>query len=142
VLDRWIREADSTHKWPHLTVSEILSLSSNVGTTKSAFKMGDEKLRRYLEDLGFGSKTGIELPGEARGSLASTPWHPHSLSNISFGQGISATPLQVAVAYAAVANGGIWRPPRLIKAERDVETGETTEKVYDSSAERRVFSPE
>ncbi len=142
VADRWIREADSTHRWANLTVSEILAFSSNVGTTKVAFMLGDQRLRGYLDKFGFGSKSGIELPGEARGAFPALPWHPHLLSNISFGQGISATPLQVATAYAAIANGGVWRKPRIVKSLRDMGTGEVREGSLEKPEERRVLSHE
>lgn len=142
VADRIIREADATHNWANLTVSEVLAYSSNVGTTKIAFMLGDKRLRAYLEKLGFGTKTGIELPGEARGNLPPTPWHPHLLSNISFGQGMSGTPLHVANAYAAIANGGIWRKPKIVKLTKDFETGDITENITLKDDERRVFSHE
>lgn len=126
VGDRWIRESEANHNWQSLTVSEVLAFSSNVGTTKIALKLGDQKLRRYMDLFGFGQKTGIELPGEAKGSLLPLPWRDHLLSNISFGQGIAVTPLQVAAAYAAIANGGIWREPTLIRGRRDSEKEELT----------------
>lgn len=119
VGDRWIRESDEKYKWASLTVSEVLAYSSNVGTTKIALQLGDKKLRQYMEAFGFGQKSGIELPGEARGSLLPLPWRDHLLSNVSFGQGVAATPLQVAAAYSAVANGGIWREPTLVRGQRE-----------------------
>lgn len=119
VGDRWIREADERHRWQSLTVSEVLAYSSNVGTTKIALDLGDKRLRKYMEQFGFGRKSGIELPGEARGALLPLPWRDHLLSNVSFGQGMTATPLQVAAAYAAIANGGIWREPTLVRGQRE-----------------------
>lgn len=143
VGDRWIREADQTHKWTNLTVSEILAVSSNVGASKIAFQVGDERLRRYLEMLGFGTKTGIEISAEGRGVLAPLPWNQHLLANVSFGHGISSTPVQIAAAYAAIANGGIWRRPNLVKSVRDAETGLIKEFPESEVArERRVFSTE
>lgn len=124
---RVIREADSKHRFGVLTVSEILALSSNVGTTKIAQKLGDDNLRDVLNKFGFGEKSGVDLPGEARGILHPTPWHDHLLANISFGHGISTTPLQIANAYAAIANGGILHQPFLVKAIRDHESGEVSE---------------
>ncbi|GIL16752.1 MAG: penicillin-binding protein [Oligoflexia bacterium] len=140
VGDRTIREADVHHSWSHLTVSEILAVSSNIGTTKIAFDLGEEKLRQGLNDFGFGAKSGIDLPGEAKGTLHKLPWNQHLLSNISFGQGITATPLQVANAYAAIANGGILNTPFIVGSVRDPETGEVKE--VKPKQVRRVLSPE
>lgn len=127
VGDRIIREAETKEKFEDLTVSEILAVSSNVGTTKIAFKMGSDKLRQGLLDFGFGQRLGIDLPGEARGMVQALPWRQHLLSNISFGHGISATPLQVANAFAAIANGGVLNTPYIVQSIRDAETGELKE---------------
>lgn len=142
VLDHWIREAESNHNWSSLTVSEVLAYSSNVGAAKIAFQLGDARLRSYLEKLGFGARTGVELPGEAKGFLSPLPWNQHLLSNISFGQGISTTPLQVAAAYAAIANGGVWRKPHILKSIRDVETSEIKATEHLAEDEHRVFNRE
>lgn len=142
VNDRWIREADASHNWASLTVPEILSYSSNVGTAKIAMLLGDKKLREYMEKFGFGTRTGIEFPGEQRGALLPLPWHNHLLSNISFGQGVSATPLQVAAAYLAIANGGVWKKPRILKALKDQASGEMKEIPVVDSDSRRVMSNE
>ena len=89
--------------------------------------MGADRLRQDLLDFGFGQKLGIDLPGEARGMVQALPWRPHLLSNISFGQGVAVTPLQIANAYAAIANGGVLNTPFIVQSVRDSETGETTE---------------
>lgn len=112
---RYIKEADANHNYDWLTVSEILAYSSNVGMAKIAFQLGDERVQKGLAEFGFHVRTGIELPGEAHGLLNALPWRPHLLSNISFGHGIAVTPLQVATAYAAIANGGVWRQPHLVQ---------------------------
>ncbi|MEN0059769.1 MAG: penicillin-binding protein 2, partial [Bdellovibrio sp.] len=138
--DRVIREAESKEKFEDLTVAEILAVSSNVGTTKIAFKMGPEALRQGLLDFGFGQKTGVEFPGEAKGSVLPLPWRQHLLSNISFGHGISATPLQIANAYAAIANGGVLNTPYIVQSIRDSETGEVVETPVKPL--RRVLSSE
>lgn len=127
VGDRIIKEAETKEKFEDLTVSEILAVSSNVGTTKIAFKMGQERLRQGLLDFGFGQRLGVDLPGEARGMVQSLPWRQHLLSNISFGHGISSTPLQMANAFAAIANGGVLNTPYIVESMRDAETGELVE---------------
>lgn len=140
VGDRVIREAEMNHRWPQLTVSQILAYSSNIGTTKIAFDLGEEKLRQTLLDFGFGTRSGLDLPGEAKGILHPLPWNQHLLANISFGQGIAVTPLQMANAYAAIANGGILNTPFIVQSIRDPDTGQ----VIETKAKkiRRVLSPE
>lgn len=138
--NRVIRESDTNHKFEDLTVSQILALSSNVGTTKISFKMGAEKLRQGLLDFGFGQRAGVDIPGEARGSVLPLPWRQHLLSNISFGHGITSTPLQMANAYAAIANGGVLNTPYIVDAIRDAESGVLQETKVKPI--RRVLTPE
>jgi cell division protein FtsI (penicillin-binding protein 3) len=140
VGDKVMHEAETHETYGNLTVSEILAVSSNIGTTKIAFKMGAESLRQGLLDFGFGSKFGLDLPGEARGSVQALPWRPHLLSNISFGHGIAVTPLQMANAYAAVANGGVLNTPYIVQSMRDSETGQVKETPQKPI--RRVLTPE
>ena len=139
VGDKWISEADTNHKFNWLNVSEILAYSSNIGATKIAFQLGDQEVRRTLLDFGISEKTGISLPGEARGILNPLPWRPHLLSNISFGHGVAVTPLQMAVAYTAIANGGMLKKPLLVRAIRDHDQKELTE--FHAEDVRRVLSP-
>jgi len=140
VGDRIIREAESNHVWAHLTVSEILAYSSNIGVTKIAFDLGAESLRQGLLDFGFGGKTGVDIPGEVRGSVQPLPWNQHLLSNVSFGQGIAVTALQVANAYAAIANGGVLNTPYVVQSVRDPDSGEMVENK--PKPVRRVLSEE
>lgn len=113
---RWIREADTHHRFGWLTISEILAFSSNVGMAKMAFELGEQKVKQVLFDFGFGQKTGVDLPGESRGVIQGGSWSQHLLSNVSFGHGMTATPLQIANAYAVIANGGIMNRPRITKS--------------------------
>jgi cell division protein FtsI (penicillin-binding protein 3) len=140
VGDRIIKEAESKEKFGDMTVAQILAMSSNVGTTKIAFKMGQDKLRQGLLDFGFGQKLGVDLPGEARGMMQALPWRQHLLSNISFGHGVASTPLQMANAYAAIANGGVLNTPYIVESVRDSETGLLTETQV--KPVRRVLTPE
>lgn len=119
VDDRWIRESDPKHKWEWLTVNQILEVSSNIGVTKIAFDLGAEKLRAAFLDFGFGDKTGIDVPGETKGILPALPWRKHHFSNISFGHGVSVSPMQIASAYAMIANGGLLLKPRLVRGFTD-----------------------
>lgn len=138
---RIIREADQHHKWGWLSVSEILAFSSNIGTTKIAFQLGEEAVRKGLEDFGFGGRSGVDLPGEARGTVHALPWSDHLLSNISFGHGMTATPLQIANAYAAIANGGLLRAPYIVESTIDSETGKERS-LRPEAPLRRVLSTE
>lgn len=126
---RVIREAENNdkHRFGMLTSSEILAYSSNVGAAKIAFRLGPEKLRQTLSEFGFGAKTDVDLPGESRGIMRSLPWGELQFSNIAFGQGITVTPLQIANAYAAVANGGWLKRPYIVKRVRDVASGEVVD---------------
>jgi len=117
-----------------ITVQQILERSSNVGTAKLAIKLGEEKFYKYIRDFGFNSLTGIELTGEAKGSLAHIEeWTKRSLPTISFGQEMSATPLQTIGAYSAIANGGTLLKPKIIKSIGN-------EKYEDTQIVRRVVS--
>ena len=135
-----IHEADSKHHFGWRTASEVLANSSNIGATKIAFELGPEKYRSALVEFGFGVKTGVDFPGEAKGIVNNLPWKPHLLSNVSFGHGIAATPLQVAAAYTAIANGGVWRTPRLVKSFKNKWGEEVGTPV--KASERRLMPPE
>jgi len=140
VGDRIIKEAEMHEKWSQLTASEILAYSSNIGAAKIAFDLGGQRLAKSLADFGFGQKTGVDLPGDSKGIIKPLPWTPVSLATISFGQGIAVTALQMANAYAAVANGGVLNTPYMVQSIRDSETGETKE--FGPKMIRQVLTPE
>ncbi|HEX4924296.1 MAG TPA: penicillin-binding protein 2 [Bdellovibrionales bacterium] len=125
------------HKYGWLTAHEILAHSSNIGTAKIALELGGEKLRQTFTDFGFGVKSGVDTLGESRGILPPLPWRDHLLANISFGHGVAATPLQIANAYAAIANGGTLRKPFLVKSIRSKESGE--EQTFEPDEGKRVI---
>ena len=131
-----ISEAESQKAFEWLSVAEILQHSSNIGVTKIAFDLTYPKLKQTLKKFRFGQRTGIELPGESRGIFKeSGNVSPLSLSNISFGQGLAATGIQMLAAYAAIANGGYYYPPTLIKNKnrnhvpQRIISGETARKL-------------
>jgi len=102
------------HKW--LSVSRIVRYSSNIGAAKIGLDIGAQKLFAFLNKIGFGSTTRLPLPGEARGMLRDvSEWTKVDLANISFGQGISTTALQLVRAYLIIANHGLFTPLHLIK---------------------------
>ena len=101
------------HKW--LPVNKILRYSSNIGVSKIALELGAEKYHAYLSLLGFGMKTGLSLPGEGRGILRPPrSWRQVDLAAGAFGQGVGSTVLQLAQAYVALANDGVFKPLRLV----------------------------
>lgn len=100
-----------------LDVSGVLRFSSNIGASKIIEKISNKTYYSYLRSLGFGTKTNIKLPGEAKGILvAPEKWSMIQAANISFGQGMSATSLQLAKALSIIANGGIYIEPYLVKS--------------------------
>lgn len=100
-----------------LTFAEVLAKSSNVGVIKAALLMGDERLYSAVRGFGFGEPTGIDLPGESGGIVHPLErWSSRAKAYVSFGQGISVTPLQLARAIAAVANDGSLLKPHVVAA--------------------------
>lgn len=117
VADRTFHDAES-HGW--LTVPQIIKVSSNIGAAKVGRKLGRERLYRYLKAYGFGGKTGIDLPGESTGMLRNyKTWSNVTLETVSFGQGVSTTPIQLITALSAIANGGFIMKPYVVKSVRD-----------------------
>ncbi len=106
---------DSRHEW--LDLGGIIEVSSNIGAAKIALKVGAERFYKGLRGFGLGAKTGIDLPGEATGLVRKpSTWRDIELANHGFGQGIAVTPIQLAAAYAAIANGGLLLRPYVLKA--------------------------
>ncbi len=104
------------HKYGWLTLSNIIKHSSNIGACKIAENLGRETFYSYIRKFGFGSKTGIDLPGETSGLLALPyRWSRMHLGTISFGQGISISPVQLITAFSAIANDGVLMKPHLVK---------------------------
>ncbi len=105
-----------THKYQWLKVREVGELSSNIGVIKLAERLGADGLYQMARKFGFGSRTGVEFPGEAEGTLERLDkWSGLSLPSIAIGQEVCVTPLQMAMAYAAIANGGFLMKPILVK---------------------------
>ncbi len=122
-----------------LSVSEIFSNSSNIGTVLLAQRMDHEDLYVMLRNFGFGCPTGIELGGECSGSLPRlSQWGPVEFANIAMGQGVAVNALQVACAFGAVMNDGVLMRPQLIHAVRGPELNRVSQPVV----VRRVISKE
>jgi cell division protein FtsI (penicillin-binding protein 3) len=104
-----------THPNGWLPFYKILQVSSNIGFTKVAEKLKKDRYFRYIEKFGFGQVTGIDMPGEIAGLLRRPEsWSAVDLATHAFGQGISVTPMQMVMAYAAVANGGFLMRPYVV----------------------------
>lgn len=117
VADRTFHDHEP-HGW--LTVPQIIKYSSNIGSAKIGEKLGKVQLYRYLKAFGFGSKTGIDLPGEASGALRHySKWSGVTIDTVSFGQGISVTALQLTSALSSVANGGFLMKPYVVRSIKD-----------------------
>ncbi len=132
------RVLNDHHPYGSLTVQRIIEVSSNIGVAKIGMKLGETKLYEYIKNFGFGQLTGIPLAGEVTGiSRPPSRWSKLSITRIPMGQEIAATPLQTAMAYAAIANKGVLMKPRIIKAISD--TSGRVVQDYPVTVTRRVL---
>jgi cell division protein FtsI/penicillin-binding protein 2 len=108
---------DAEHRGTEtMSVAKILIHSSNVGAVTLAEKLGKERLGAWIDRYGFGKATGIDFPGESPGIvLPVKDWYGSTIGNVPIGQGIAVTPIQMASAYAMVANRGVWIQPHVVK---------------------------
>lgn len=128
-----------THSYGSLSASDILKYSSNIGAAKIGARLGSERLYTYLRNFGLGEKSSIDLPGEAAGMVRdSSQWYGVDLATISFGQGITVTPLQLVTAISAIANGGTLMKPYVV--ERIVDENGMVVREFTPVARRRVIS--
>ena len=98
-----------------IPVHQALEVSSDVAAVKLALKVGPDKLSQYIRSFGFGSRSGVELPGETRGLLRPvSKWGPTSIGSIAIGQEVAVTPLQLVSMVSTIANGGIYLPPHIL----------------------------
>ena len=133
-IDNW----DGKHHGVQ-TIVELLQKSNNIGAAWVGTQVGRDSLYKYFSDFGIGSRTGVDLEGEDTGILRERgDWTDIDLANISFGQGVSATPLQVLTSFNALANGGYLMQPKIVSKIVD-EKGETN---IPSKNIRRVVSQE
>ncbi len=123
VADRVISDA---HKNGVLTFTDVIAESSNVGTIKVALRLGKERFYKYITAFGFGRKTGVDLPGEIPGLVKDQRlWSGVSIGSIAIGQEVGVTPIQVAAAYGALANGGTLMRPYIVAEVIDRDGGES-----------------
>ena len=130
------------HKaYGELSVQDILVKSSNIGAAKLALSIGEQKFYEYIRRFGFGDRTGVELPGEISGVIRPPQsWSKISITRIPMGHEVGVTPLQMATAMAAIANGGKLITPRIVKSIT-TEDGKTIT-TFSPTVLRQVISPE
>jgi cell division protein FtsI (penicillin-binding protein 3) len=132
---------DHEQKYGMLTFSQVLEYSSNIGITKISKKLGRKRLFKSLQNFGFGTRTAVDLPGEASGFIPEAHrWNDFTTATIGFGQGVSVTTLQLACMLCAVANGGELLRPRILKAVIGADDEEPV--PVKREVIRRVISPE
>jgi cell division protein FtsI (penicillin-binding protein 3) len=135
---RRIRD-DSPRQW--LNLGGIIEVSSNIGAAKIALALGARRFYHGLMAFGIGRKSGIDLPAEASGLLrAPLSWRPIELADHGFGQGVAVTPIQLATAYAAIANGGVVMRPYVVRAAYDASGHEILR--HTPQALRRAIAPD
>ena len=126
------------------TLSDIIKNSDNVGFIQLGQKIGKENLYKFAENAGFGQRTDIDLPGESTGLLKDLEnIKPVDLATMSYGQGVAVTQVQYIAAFNAVANGGTWIRPHVMKEISNVVNGKkVVDKKYDSLSKRTIMSKE
>jgi cell division protein FtsI/penicillin-binding protein 2 len=139
VAGHWVRD----HADPGLyTVDEVVVHSANAGIIEMAERLSQDQLRHAFDAFGFGRRTGVIYPAEARGLLPETrTWSKMSRAGFALGQELTVSPLQLAMAYAAIGNGGWLLPPRLVMP--DAESGaaagtRTRTRILDEPLARRL----
>jgi cell division protein FtsI (penicillin-binding protein 3) len=134
-----VRVIRDTHKYGWISFRQAMEFSSNIVMAKVSDIIGRKRLYRKAQEFGFGSVTGIEVPGEIRGELKKpSTWSPTTLNTMAYGYEVGVTPIQILAAYGAVANGGVLLKPYLVKKIVDAN-GETIEEGK-TQVVRRVLS--
>lgn len=128
----------TSHPTVDMSVREIFSESSNVGTIRVSELLGDGVLLDYMDRFGLGRPTGIDFSGEAAGAVSVDPACGSCLASAAIGYSVAVTPLQIAAAYATIANDGVWTQPYLVDSRQD-ENGAVAPFVPET---RAVVSPE
>ncbi len=115
VADRTIEDAEE-HGTETLSVAEILAKSSNIGAVEIGEELGATRFSKWIDRFGFGRQTGVQFPGEEIGLVPKLDEYSGStIGNLPMGQGLGVTPMQMIAGYAAIANGGMLRPPQLVE---------------------------
>ena len=131
-----IRDDHPKKRW--LSVSEIFVFSSNIGSAKMALDVGTRRQREFMHRLGFLRRPALEIP-EVGAPLSPRPWREINTMTVAFGHGLAVSPLQVASAAAAIVNGGILRPPTLVKRDGPPPAGVRVVSKRTSDVMRRLL---
>jgi cell division protein FtsI (penicillin-binding protein 3) len=135
VADRTIHDSHA-HGYVRMSVARILAESSNIGTVEIGLRMGSKRFDRWVRRFGFGSSSGVDIPGEAIGIVPRPKrYSGSSMGNLPIGQGLAVTPLQMAAAYQVIANGGVMRRPHVIQG-----TPAPPRRVIKAATARKVAS--
>lgn len=128
------------HAFGNLTIADALAKSSNVAAIKLGLRVGDPTMYDFITRFGFGSRTGIELPGETVGLVRPLHrWQPSSIGSVAIGQEIGVTPLQMVAAFGALANDGVRIAPHLI---REIRNGNGVTTYRPNPEQHRVIKKE
>ena len=130
------------HPYDELTAEDVLKKSSNIGTAKIGLRMSPQTVHAYLTEFGFGTRTGIDLPGEEKGIFHPTSrWDGLTHSRISIGHAITVTALQMATALNVIANDGVWVQPYVVSEVR-AKDGTPLYRRRPDAGSRQVIRPE
>ena len=140
VADRVVHDAE-IRPTERMTVAQILQRSSNVGAvTIARTKLGESRLKYWIDRFGFGRPTGIDFPGESPGLLPSY-WSGSTIGNVPIGQGVSVTAIQLASVYAAIANHGLWIEPHLVDhVQGEPLPAEKTRRILPPRVDRQLLT--
>src|SRR5271167_1201951 len=128
------------HKMGVMTIAEAYAHSSDVAAVKTGMKLGDVRFDEYIRSYGFGSQTGIELPGESRGlKKPVNRWSKVSIGAMSMGQEIGVTAVQIVSMVSTIANDGVYTPPRIVAGELP-PNGTPQPVVFHPAQQHRVIS--
>jgi cell division protein FtsI (penicillin-binding protein 3) len=137
IFGRTIHDNQGEH-FGVIPVHKALEESSDVAAIKLAMKMGPDKFYQYIRDFGFGTRSGVELPGETRGLLRPVSrWQPSSIGSVAIGQEVAVTPLQLVAMVSTIANGGVYLPPHVLMPEQPSSTN-----LNQKSAPPQVAAPQ
>ena len=140
VINLFGRVIHDHNSYSALSMADVLAKSSNIGAIQIGLKVGDRQLYNYVRKFGFGQRTGIDLPGESAGMLRRVEqWEPSSIGSVAMGHEVGATSIQLAVAGAVIANGGLLVKPRIVLTRQ--KPGEPAERIAPQPP-KRILEPE
>jgi len=141
IFGRTIHDNQGEH-FGVIPVHKALEESSDVAAVKLALKIGPDRFYQYIHDFGFGTRSGVELPGETRGLLRPVSrWQPSSIGSVAIGQEVAVTPLQLVTMVSTIANGGTYLPPHILLPDQLTSTPAPANLVQES-APPQVAAPQ